>query len=66
MIFRHKKLLISLKDLIEKINKILIYKMILKYLENDIRLLSEYEKNSYSKQKEHYDIIFQNIINKKR
>ena len=36
------------------------------HLENDIRVLSEYEKNSYSKQKEHYDTIFQNIINKEK
>ena len=60
-----KKLLISLKDLIEKtnVNSSLRNKIKL-YLENDIKLLSEYEKNSYSKQKELYDIIFQNIEKK--
>ena len=65
--FVTKKLLISLKDLIEKININSNLQNDMKvHLENDIRVLSEYEKNSYSKQKEHYDAIFQNIINKEK
>jgi hypothetical protein len=60
-----KKLLISLKDLIEKTNVNSSLRNEIKlHLKNDIRLLSEYEKNSYSKQKELYDIIFQNILKK--
>mgnify|MGYP000542216286 CR=1 FL=1 len=63
--FVTKKLLISLKDLVEKTNvNSSLRSQIKLYLENDISVLSEYEKNSYSKQKELYDIIFQNIIEK--
>ena len=63
--FVTKKLLVSLKELIEKINVNSSLRNEIKlYLKNDIRLLSEYEKNSYSKQKELYDIIFQNIVKK--
>ena len=65
--FVTKKLLISLKDLIEKINiNSNLQNDIKLHLENDISVLSEYEKNSYSKQKEHYDTIFQNIIKKEK
>ena len=54
--FVTKKLLISLKDLVEKTNvNSSLRSQIKLYLENDIRVLSEYEKNSYSKQKELYD-----------
>jgi hypothetical protein len=60
-----KKLLISLKDLIEKTNVNSSLRNEIKlHLKNDIRLLSEYEKNSYFKQKELYDIIFQKIVKK--
>ena len=63
--FVTKKLLISLKDLVGKTNvNSSLRSQIKLYLENDISVLSEYEKNSYSKQKELYDIIFQNIIKK--
>ena len=63
--FITKKLLISLKDLIEKTNlNSSVRDQIKLHLETDISVLSEYEKNSYSKQKELYDIIFQNIIKK--
>jgi len=65
--FVTKKLLISLKDLVEKTNvNSSLRSQIKLYLENDIRVLSEYEKNSYSKQKELYDIIFQSIIKKEK
>lgn len=65
--FVTKKLLIGLKDLIEKTNESSSLRNEIKlYLENDISVLSEYEKNSYSKQKEHYDTIFQNIINEEK
>ena len=63
--FVTKKLLISLKDLIEKTNlNSSLRDQIKLYLETDISVLNEYEKNSYSKQKELYDIIFKNIIKK--
>lgn len=63
--FVTKKLLISLKDLIEKTNlNSSLRDQIKLHLETDISVLSEYEKNSYSKQKELYDIIFRNIIKK--
>ena len=62
-----KKLLISLKDLVGKTNmNSRLRSQIKLYLENDISVLSEYEKNSYSKQKELYDIIFQSIIKKEK
>ena len=63
--FITKKLLISLKDLVGKTNLNSSLRNEIKlHLETDISVLSEYEKNSYSKQKELYDIIFQNIIKK--
>ncbi len=65
--FVTKKLLISLKDLVGKtsLNSSLRDQIKL-HLETDISVLSEYEKNSYSKQKELYDIIFQSIIKKEK
>lgn len=63
--FITKKLLISLKDLIEKTNVNSSLRNEIKlHLENDINVLSKYEKNSYSKQKELYNIIFKNIVKK--
>ena len=63
--FITKKLLISLKDLIEKTNVNSSLRNEIKlHLENDINVLSNYEKNSYSKQKELYNIIFKNIVKK--
>jgi len=65
--FVTKKLLISLKDLVGKTNlNSSLRDQIKLYLETDISVLSEYEKNSYSKQKELYDIIFQSIIKKEK
>ena len=65
--FVTKKLLISLKDLVGKTNlNSSLRDQIKLHLETDISLLSEYEKNSYSKQKELYDIIFQSIIKKEK
>ena len=62
-----KKLLVGLKELIEKINiNSSLQNDIKLYLKNDIKVLIEYEKNSYSKQKELYDIIFQNIVKKEK
>ena len=65
--FLTKKLLISLKDLVGKTNlNSSLRDQIKLHLETDISVLSEYEKNSYSKQKELYDIIFQSIIKKEK
>jgi len=65
--FVTKKLLISLKDLVGKTNlNSSLRDQIKLHLETDISVLSEYEKNSYSKQKELYDIIFQSIIKKEK
>ena len=65
--FVTKKLLISLKDLVGKTNlNSSLRDQIKLHLETDISVLSEYEKNSYSKQKELYDIIFQSIIEKEK
>ena len=65
--FVTKKLLISLKDLVGKTNlNSSLRDQIKLNLETDISVLSEYEKNSYSKQKELYDIIFQSIIKKEK
>ena len=65
--FVTKKLLISLKDLVGKTNLNSSWRDQIKlHLETDISVLSEYEKNSYSKQKELYDIIFQSIIKKEK
>ena len=65
--FVTKKLLISLKDLVGKTNLNSSFRDQIKlHLETDISVLSEYEKNSYSKQKELYDIIFQSIIKKEK
>ena len=36
------------------------------HLENDIKVLIEYEEKFLPKQKEHYDTIFQNIINEEK